>query len=133
VQETLQSFVQGCDGEVSRLEVMEGPTGRRVWSRDLKARIVAETLVPGVRVVDVARRYGIAPQSLTDWRRRSKTRGLSCPAPETGSFVPLVVGRDRGATPAVHIELEVGDVVVRLPTDVPAFRIADIARALRRP
>jgi hypothetical protein len=28
----------------------------------------------------------------------------------------------------VHIELEVGDVVVRLPTDVPAFRIADIAR-----
>ncbi len=61
MQETLQSFVQGRDGEVSRLEVMEGPTGRRVWSRDLKARIVAETLVPGVRVVDVARRYALLP------------------------------------------------------------------------
>ena len=51
MQETLQSFVQGCDGEASRCEVMNGPTGRGVWSRDLKVRIVAETLVPGGPVV----------------------------------------------------------------------------------
>jgi transposase len=133
VQETLQTFVQARGGAVSRLEIMEGPTGRRAWHKDVKARIVAETLVPGARVVDVARRYGITPQSLTDWRQRAKTRGVSRPDAEAGSFVPLVVGRDREATSGVHIEMEVGGVVVRLPAEFPSSRIGDIARALRRP
>jgi transposase len=133
VQESLQTFVQARGGAVSRLEILEGPTGRRVWPKDVKARIVAETLVPGARVVDVARRYGITPQSLTDWRRRAKTRGVSCPEPDAGSFVPLVVGRDRAATSAAHIEMEVGGVLVRLPAEVPSSRIGDIAQALRRP
>ncbi len=75
MQETLQSFVQGRDGEVSRLEVMEGPTGRRVWPRDLKAGIAAETLVTGVCVIDVVRRQGIvtlwsASPCVGDCRRR---------------------------------------------------------------
>ncbi len=39
--------VRGC---VSRVEVLEGPTGRRTWPDDLKARIVAESFEPGVRV-----------------------------------------------------------------------------------
>ena len=57
--------VRGC---VSRMEVLEGPTGRRTWPDDLKARIVAESFEPGVRVRDVARRHGLAPQHLSTWR-----------------------------------------------------------------
>ena len=50
--------VRGC---VSRIEVLEGPTGRRLCPDDLKARIVAESFEPGARVRDVAQRHG--------WRR----------------------------------------------------------------
>lgn len=34
-------------GRVSRLEVLEGPSGRRVRSEAERARIVAESLLPG--------------------------------------------------------------------------------------
>ena len=40
-----------------RLEVVEVPTGRRRRSDEEKARIVAERLLPGISVADVARRY----------------------------------------------------------------------------
>jgi transposase len=52
-------------GTTHRLEVLEGPTGRRTWPDDLKGRIVAESFEPGVRVIDVARRHGMAAQHLS--------------------------------------------------------------------
>ncbi len=55
-------------GSVTRMEVLEGPTGRRSWPDDVKARIVAESFEPGARVCDVARRHGLAPQHLSTWR-----------------------------------------------------------------
>lgn len=42
-------------GPVSRLEVLEGPSGRRVRSEAERARIVAESLLPGAQVSEVAR------------------------------------------------------------------------------
>ena len=45
-------------GGVSRIEVLDGPTGRRRWPDEVKARMVAESLVPGARVCDVADKYG---------------------------------------------------------------------------
>ena len=53
----------------SRIEVLEGPTGRRNWPTDLKLRLVAESNEAGVRVCDVARRNGMRPQHLSTWRR----------------------------------------------------------------
>ena len=44
-------------GGFRRVEVLTGPGRRRRWSADEKARIVAETLVPGARVSEVARRW----------------------------------------------------------------------------
>lgn len=41
-------------GSVSRLEVLEGPSGRRVRSEAERARIVAESLLPGAQVSEVA-------------------------------------------------------------------------------
>ncbi len=51
---------------VSRIEVLNGPTGRRRWPDDLKARIVAESLLPGARVCDVAQKYGFAARRTGD-------------------------------------------------------------------
>ncbi len=72
MQKTLQTFLQSNDERVSRLEVLEGPTGRRKWPDEVKARIVSETLVEGARVCEVADRHGVAPQYLTTWRRLAR-------------------------------------------------------------
>uniref|UniRef100_A0A973VWI4 Transposase n=1 Tax=Bradyrhizobium septentrionale TaxID=1404411 RepID=A0A973VWI4_9BRAD len=43
-----------------RVEVLGGLERRRRWSQDDKARIVEETLAPGAKVTEVARRNGVA-------------------------------------------------------------------------
>ncbi len=77
---------------VSRLEVLEGPTGRRVRSEAERARIAAESLLPGAQVSEVARKHGATRWQIYDWRRRFRRRGMlpSCDAPQP-TFAPLVV------------------------------------------
>ena len=55
---------------VSRLEVIEAPTGRRSRSAAEKAKIAAESLVPGAEVATVARKHGVTRWQVYDWRRR---------------------------------------------------------------
>ena len=119
-----------------RLEVMEGPTGRRRWPDEVKARIVAETFAPGARVADVARRHGLRPAHLSSWRRLARQGKLVLPADDGPVFAPLLLEEAvSAASPRAEregsIELEVGDVTVRLPVDSAADRIASIAAALR--
>jgi len=45
----------------------------------LKARIVAESFQPEVRVVDVARRHGMVAHQLSDWRRFARQGLLRLP------------------------------------------------------
>ena len=119
-----------------RLEVMEGPTGRRRWPDEVKARIVAETFVPGVMVADVARRHGLRPAHLSSWRRLARQGKLVLPVDDGAIFAPLLLEEAASAASSCRpqegsIELEVGDVTVRLPVDSAADRIASIAAALR--
>src|ERR1700755_2889643 len=77
------------DVTAHRLEVIT-ETGRRRWfSKDDKARIVEETLVPGAVVSEIARRHGLTPQQVFAWRRQARRQ----PAPMAGDpqFVPAVV------------------------------------------
>lgn len=66
-------------GSVSRLEVLEGPSGRRMRSEAERARIVAESLLPGVQVSEVARKHGATRWQIYDWRRRFRQRGMLPP------------------------------------------------------
>ena len=89
----------GFDGEI---EIVRRTRGYRRWPDDVKARIVAESLQPGVRVADVARRHGLASHQLSDWRRQARQGLLTLPAEmmadivEDGepAFVPLMVAPD---------------------------------------
>ena len=56
-----------------RVEVLDGLERRRRWSQDDKVRIVEETLVPGAKVTDVARRNGVAASVVFTWRRQART------------------------------------------------------------
>lgn len=132
----LQQNQQHLLGEVrsvaDRLEVLDGPTGRRSWPYDVKARIVAESYEPGVRVCDVARRNGITPQHLSSWRGLARRGKLVLPDEDGALFAALEIEAEPSVTPASGmIEIEFGDVVIRVGGDTSAIRIAEIAAALR--
>ena len=76
-----------------RVEVLGGSERRRRWTFDDKARIVAETLEPGVSVCAVARRHGLAQGLLFTWRRQAREGRLggSEPAP---LFVPVATTQE---------------------------------------
>lgn len=84
-------FVEG--DRVDRLEVLEGPSGRRTWSDDTKARIVMESYAPGAKVCNVSRRHGMAPQHLSTWRGLARKGKLVLPMPDDGEdlFAPIEV------------------------------------------
>jgi transposase len=65
LQGNAQFSLSGGVERVERPEMIAGPTGRRSWSDEAKARIVLESHAPGARVVDVARRHGVAAQQVT--------------------------------------------------------------------
>ena len=56
-----------------RVEVLSGVERRRRWSHDDKMRIVEETLAPGAKVTEVARRNGVAASVVFTWRRQART------------------------------------------------------------
>ena len=129
--------VRGC---VGRMEVLEGPTGRRSWPDEEKLRIVRESLEPGARVCDVARRNGLLPQHLSTWRGLARKGKLAIPITEEDlpAFAALEVveesamasGTASGTASGPMIEIEAQGVTVRLPPDAPAARIAEIGEAL---
>jgi transposase len=129
--ETTREFLKRLGVEVSQ-------TGHRRWPDDVKARIVAETLVPGATVNDVARRYDLRANHLSSWRRMARDGNLVLPAPEAQTgFAPLVVLDVEPSPPAPEpepaplvIEIMAGSVTLRLDGAMPARRIADIVRAL---
>lgn len=122
--------------EVRRLEVINGALGRRRWSAEAKARIVAESLAPGVVVSEVARRYDLRPQQLFAWRHQARQGRLALPA-EDLSFVPVVrtaadaPPTETSATPATTIEVALGDVIVRVPPAVDGRLLTKVLRAVK--
>ena len=119
---------------VSRLEVLEGPSGRRVRSEAERARIVAESLLPGAQVSEVARKHGATRWQIYDWRRRFRQRGLLPPCEASPpTFAPLVVEHalEERQTPAIKLEIAIGDVVLRTDTDIDGEQLSRVIRAVR--
>jgi transposase len=133
-----------------RIEVLTGPGRRRRWSVSEKARIVAETLVPGASVSDVARRWQVSAQQVFGWRREARAGLLALPMAEP-SFVPIVPDmadataassgmqeaapkteracKSAAAVPCLEIKL--AGAVVRVTSETDIGLLADVLRAVR--
>ena len=120
---------------VRRLEVITGIGGRRSWSRDDKARIVAESFAARANVSAVARRYGLRPQQVYAWRRLARTGALVLPAEEEVGFVPVVAtgGDARSSAPsqAGIVEIDVAGTVIRAGPGVDWRHLRDVLRAVK--
>ena len=111
--------------------------GKRRWPLELKARIVAEKLIEGATANGVAKRYGLIPSSVSDWRRIARTGELVLPNLDGMNLVPVQIEDPKPleVVPAppinlTSVELLKGGVTIRLATDTPATRIAEIVAAL---
>ena len=104
---------------VSRLEVIEGPSGRRLRTKAERARIAAESMMPGVKVADVARKHGTTRWQIYEWRKQLRKGELVLP--ESVAALPIfaeLMVDDRtaeasGAVTRSDLEIVVGDVVIR--------------------
>lgn len=114
-----------------RLEVLQGPTGRRSWPDEVKARIVMESFAPGASVAGVAQRHGLNPQQLSDWRGQARKGKLALPVEDGPAFAALELQELPAPRSGGSIAIEAGGVTVRLPDDSSGARIAEIAAALR--
>jgi transposase len=127
-------------GGFRRVEVLTGPGRRRRWSAEDKARIVAETLLPGARVSEVARRWQVCSQQVFGWRREAQSTLLPPANTANGevapAFVPIVTDTPVAAVPAATgapaiIEIKLAGAVVRVISGTDASLLRDVLRAVR--
>jgi len=117
--------------------------GQRRWPGEVKARIVAETLEPGATVNEVARRYGLRANHLSQWRGRARRGKLVRPAvPDDDGlcFAPVVLSGPRAAVSQEDVPIEPGSpkpievvtapVTIRLDGNTSTNRLVEIVRAL---
>lgn len=120
------------EGYAGRLEVIEGPTGRRRRSESERARIAAESLMPGVRVAELARRHGATRWQVYDWRKQLRAGHLALPEGAASAFAALVVEEPpRPRQASGRIEIVMGDVVIRAEPGVDGGHLAGVIRAVR--
>lgn len=109
----------------------------RQWPDEVKARIVSETLRPGVRVSEVAQRHGLKANHVSSWRTMARNGKLVLPAPEGPvEFATLMVApvvEDVTVAAPVALagpEIMTGSVTIRLEPGASASRIASVVHAL---
>lgn len=73
-------------------EIFSGPERRRRWSSEEKAKLIAEMMLPGASVTEIARRHGISRSLLYGWRREasqdSERDSIASTLPD---LVPIVI------------------------------------------
>jgi transposase len=118
---------------VGFVELLAAPAAKRRWSDEAKGRIVAETLVAGVTVNEVARRHGMKANHLSAWRTLARQGKLVVPE-IAGVEFETSAALGQPVEPSVmtgSIDLIIGPVTVRLDGATPAARVAELVLALR--
>jgi len=121
-----------------RFEVLVGPERRRRWSDAEKRKIISESLAPGAVSAAVARRHGVHPNQLCDWKRelrRSTVRPVADFVPisvASGSSPEVVSGPPCAGVAPCPIEVVIGMATVRVPTLVDEPTLHRVLAILKR-
>ena len=131
---------------IRRIELITGAERRRHRSDDEKAAIVAESMVPGAVIAEVARRHGLSPQQLYGWRSTFRANAHKLADPTFSSVIvddrsAVVVqrGGQTMRTEAPHtdtapsIELTIGAAQVIIRGAVDQGTLATVLKALKGP
>jgi transposase len=127
-----------CDDR--RVAAVAGSIGRRRWSAAAKAAVIRETLVPGARISDVARRWQMDPQQVYRWRHSEGVTHHRGPKrrsrPTAPAFVPIVTdalpaGAAAAALAALAIEVRLAGAVVRVVSGMDNTQLTAVLRAVR--
>ncbi|MFY9656661.1 MAG: transposase [Methylocystis sp.] len=128
---------------IRRVEVITGVERRRDWTDEQKLSIIAESCRDGVVISDVARRHGLRPQQLFNWRnefrKREAARRMHGGTP---AFAPVMIADERppatkaevAAAPladAPMIEIVLGGATVRTRGAIDAKALAAVLRAVK--
>lgn len=120
-----------------RIEILTGATPRR-RSDAVKAKIVAESLEPGIVVTELARRHGVRASQIHLWRKDAREGRLVLPTPTgfaevvlTPSPAPTPPRRPPLAADAAMIEIDASTMAIRVRAGADPGMIAAIIRALK--
>ncbi len=116
---------------VGFVELLAAPAAKRRWSDEAKGRIVAETLVAGVTVNEVARRHGVKANHLSSWRTLARQGKLVVPEIAGAEFAAPEASPLAVAAATASIDLVIGSLTVRLNAATPAARVAELVMALQ--
>jgi len=136
-------------GGYRRIELITGEARRRPWSAEEKARILAESFLPGMKVADVARRYGMNRSLLWNWRHEARKRSadgertfvpirMVDAAPAVSSCEPVkdppltAAGEGRAGAVTGTIEIEIEAIRVCVSGVVDAAALRQVLSHLRR-
>ena len=148
------SYADAGSSGVRRFEVFTGVGGRRRWTREEKAAIIAESYAGVESVCAVANRHGLRHTQLFTWRREMRQAAAAAgvtlpvaiaPVPEP-LFVPAVIEPEPMLVPqpaprkkrprrtradAAAVELEIDGVAVKIARGADAGVIAAVIDALK--
>ena len=107
----------------------------RQWPDEVKARIVSQSLRPGMTVNEVSSRHGLKANHLSTWRTLARDGKLVSPEPDDAVEFAATVGEPPtpeplSVKPISRTEIVVGPVAIRLEEGASVTRIAAIAHAL---
>ena len=142
-------------GEASEVGQAWATPGDGGWTDEEKALVVRECCWPGVKVGEVARRYGLSANQVNAWRTLARRGKLASPFAEgeaeaertlsarrAEAEAGMAASRRGPAFAALEVEaaapgsvgsvsIEARGVTVRLDGEIGVVRIAEIASALR--
>ena len=126
-------------GVYRRVEVLTGLGRRRRWSDEQKALIVAETMVPGAVVAQVARRWQVCAAQVFSWRRAALQAAPNNSPALAPAFVPIVETAMMPTRPSpmpapaqvVEIEIDTGGARIRVASGVDTKTLTAVLRAVR--
>ncbi|WP_235823000.1 transposase [Brucella anthropi] len=91
---------------------------------------MAETLLPGANVSQIARSHDLDPSQVFAWRRKALSSGMI--APSTDEKEAPVKFTRFDAVNSTAVEIVVGDVVMRVGSNIEPRQLAGIIRAVRQ-